>query len=180
LVAQGAGFGPSCVCVVLFFRGVLENGLPPPKVRPALFIPVGALAYTVVAVVGLAQGIPDSGYFERHQGAREVCRVVALVAGLFMWGFAVWLCVFAIGANVLVARKMRFALAWWAFVFPNVGLVIATGMIGRELECEPLLWVASGMTVGVVVMWFVAAVGCVRAVWRGEIVWPGKDEDKDL
>jgi tellurite resistance protein TehA-like permease len=181
LVAQGAGFGLSCACVVFFFRAVLDNGFPPPKVRPALFIPVGALAYTVVAVVGLADGIPaQEGYFGTHPTAKEVCKVVALVAGLFMWGFAVWLCVFAIGANVLVVKEMRFALAWWAFVFPNVGLVIATSMIGRELECEPLLWVASGMTVGVVVMWIVAAVGCVRAVWKGEIVWPGKDEDKDL
>jgi hypothetical protein len=52
-------------------------------------------------------------------------------------------------------------------------------VLGRELESEGILWVASAMTALLVVIWLVTVVGCARAVWKRDIVWPGKDEDKN-
>lgn len=85
----------------------------------------------------------------------------------------------AVVANVSAIGKMQFALTWWAFIFPNVGFTLSTVMLGRELGSEGILWVGSVMTALLAAIWCVAFVGCVRAVWKGMIVWPGRDEDKD-
>jgi C4-dicarboxylate transporter/malic acid transport protein len=177
---QGFGWLVSLLCVGYFVRLLLDKGLPPQAVRPALFIPVGSVAYTIVALIGLADGIPDHGYFSRHPAAKEICQVVALLVGVFMWLFAFWLFALAVVGNILAAHKMPFSLSWWALVFPNVGFMLATSMIGKELESAGVLWVASALTIGLVAIWGVSLVACVRAVVRGDIVGPGKDEDKDL
>ncbi|KAH7413988.1 voltage-dependent anion channel [Phaeosphaeria sp. MPI-PUGE-AT-0046c] len=180
LAFKGYGWLISSVCIVYFVRLLLDKGLPPPPMRPALFIPVGSLAYTIVALIGLANAIPDTGYFARHPLAKEILTVTALFVSIFMWLFAFWVFAIAVVANVSCAKNMPFALAWWAFIFPNVGFMLSTSMIGKELESEAILWVASVMTIGLVAIWLIAAVACVKAVWVGTIMWPGKDEDKDL
>ena len=76
--------------------------------------------------------------------------------------------------------KMGFALPWWAFIFPNVGFVVATVDLGLEMGSEGVLWVGSALTIGLVGIWLVTVGMCVRAVVLGEILWPGKDEDKNL
>jgi C4-dicarboxylate transporter/malic acid transport protein len=179
---QGYGFLISLVCIAFFIRGLLDTGFPPPALRPALFIPVGSIAYTILALINLSNAIPpDTGYFGTHPTAKEILQVLALFVSIFMWLFAFWLFSLALLANIGAAVKgMEFKLSWWAFIFPNVGFMLGTSVMGRELESEAILWIASVMTVGLVGIWVVAAVGCVRAVWRGQIVWPGRDEDKDL
>lgn len=189
---QGCGWCISFVAIVLYVKSLMDGGLPVHRARPAMFIPVGSCAYTVVALVGMARGIAKTetltsssagtragDYFSRHPGSPEVLRVMALFASIFLYAFAFWLFAIALVANLSVVGDMPFGLSWWAFIFPNVGFALATSTLGRELESEAILWVASVMTVLLVVMWMVAAVGCVRAVWKGAIVWPGKDEDKD-
>lgn len=75
---------------------------------------------------------------------------------------------------------MGFALPWWALVFPNVGFTLATVRIGEELGSEAILWVGSVMTVLLVATWLMTAGMCVRAVVLGQILWPGKDEDRAM
>ncbi|KAH7385850.1 voltage-dependent anion channel [Pyrenochaeta sp. MPI-SDFR-AT-0127] len=178
---QGFGWLISFVAIVALIRNLLDHGLPPPAMRPGMFIPVGACAYTVVALMGLAMSIPNSpldGYFASHPMAAETLQILALFIGVFLWLFAFWLFAIAFLANISVIGKMPFSLTWWAFIFPNVGFTIATSTIGRELESEAILWVASVMTILLVAIWFVSAIGCCMAVWQGKIVWPGRDEDK--
>jgi tellurite resistance protein TehA-like permease len=179
---QGFGWCISFVAIVAFVRNVLDSGLPPPGLRPGMFIPVGACAYTVVALIGQANAIPEDpsyGYFAKHPGAAEILRVMALFTGVFLWIFAFWLFAVAFLSNISVMGRMTFSLTWWAFIFPNVGFTLSTSMIGQELGSEAILWVASIMTVLLVSIWLISAAGCVRAVWKGTIVWPGRDEDKD-
>jgi tellurite resistance protein TehA-like permease len=178
---QGFGWLISLVAITGLIRNLLDNGLPPPAMRPGMFIPVGACAYTIIALIGQANAIPDSpshGYFAAHPTAAETLRIVALFVGIFLWLFAFWLFAIAFLGNISVVGKMPFSLTWWAFIFPNVGFTLSTGMLGKELGSEAILWVASVMTVLLVCIWLVSVVGCVRAVWMGKIVWPGKDEDK--
>ena len=123
---QGFGWCISFVTIVSYVRNILDHGLPPKKVRPGMFIPVGACAYTIVALVGLAQGVPDVGavgFFARYPHAGEVLRVVAVILGLFLYVFAFWLFALAVLANVQAVVEegtMEFSLGWWAFIFPNV------------------------------------------------------------
>lgn len=182
---QGFGWCISLVAIVLYISSLLERGLPPLRARPAMFIPVGSCAYTVVALVGMArgtivqQGAYTEGYFSRHTLAPEVLRILAFFSSVFLYVFAVWLFGVALVANLSAWGQVPFSLAWWAFIFPNVGFALATSALSRELESDAVLWVGSGMTAVLVVVWIGAAVACVRAVWKGDIVWPGKDEDKD-
>jgi tellurite resistance protein TehA-like permease len=179
---QGFGWLISLVSIVYFVRNLLDNGPPPPHLRPGLFIPVGSAAYTVVALIGQAGAIPmspASGYFARHTTAKETLEVVALFVGIFMWLFSFWIFSIAVLGNVGLVGKMPYSLTWWAFIFPNVGFTLATSMIGMQLQSEPILWVASVLTVLLVAIWLMSAVACVHAVWKGKIAWPGKDEDKN-
>jgi len=183
LAYKGFGWLISFACFVYFVRALFNNGLPPPKLRPALFIPVGSAAYTIIAIIGLAGAIPDAptnGYFAKHPDAKEILRVMALFVGIFMWLFSFWMFAIAVLGSLTVVGRMPFALTWWAFIFPNVGFTIATGMIGKELESPGILWVATVLTILLVAIWLVSFVGCIRAVWLGNVAWPGKDEDKDL
>ena len=178
---QGFGWCISFIAVVAYVRNVLDLGFPPAaQLRPGLFIPVGSCAYTIVALIGLANAVSeDASYFVRHPAAPEILRVLALFTGIFLYVFAFWLFAIAFLGNVGVVGKMPFSLTWWAFIFPNVGFTLSTSVLGRELESEGILWVASVMTALLVVIWLVTVVGCVRAVWKREIVWPGRDEDKN-
>lgn len=180
LAFQGFGWLISSACLVFYMHMLLEKGLPPPSLRPTLFIPVGSVAYTIVALMGLAESIPSYGWFEKYQGAREICRVLALVVSVFMWLSSFFLFGIAVVGNALGAREMAFTLSWWAYIFPNVGFMLGTNAIGRELESPAILWIASAITILLVAIWLVSAIACVRAVWQGQIVCPGKDEDKDL
>jgi tellurite resistance protein TehA-like permease len=180
LAYQGLGWCISLVAIIGYIRNILDNGLPPPQLRPGMFIPVGACAYTIVALIGLANAIPhEYGYFARHPASAEILRVMALFTGIFLWLFAFWLFSIAFLANTSVVGKMPFSLTWWAFIFPNVGFTLGTSMIGRELESEAILWVASVMTVLLVAIWGVSAIGCIRAVCKGKIIGEGRDEDRD-
>jgi tellurite resistance protein TehA-like permease len=75
---------------------------------------------------------------------------------------------------------MSFSLNWWAFVFPNAGLTLATIQAGKSLNSQAINGVASALTILLVIMWFVTAIACCRALYLGQILWPGKDEDKTM
>ena len=66
-----------------------------------------------------------------------------------------------------------------AFIFPNVGFTLATVYIGQELGSPVMLWVATSMTILLVVFWLLDFALIVKGVITGRIMWPGKDEDKD-
>jgi tellurite resistance protein TehA-like permease len=178
---KGFGWTVAFVFIVLYIARLLEAGLPPPSLRPAMFIPVGSAAYTVVAFIGNARAIPrDYGYFATHPHAADSLQATALFFGVILWLVAFWLFALAVLSCFAGIKEMRFSSAWWAFIFPNVGFMLATAEIGREVESEGILWVASGMTGVVVIMWLVTVGACGKAVVEKRVLWPGRDEDKDM
>lgn len=74
---------------------------------------------------------------------------------------------------------MHFTLNWWAFIFPKVGLTIALIQIANVLKSDAIKAVCSAMTVILVLLWIFVAIMHVRAVFRGDILWPGMDEDAE-
>jgi tellurite resistance protein TehA-like permease len=178
---QGLGWLISMCFIVIYIIHLMENGLPPPALRPGMFIPVGSASFTVVALIGQARAIPrDYGYFASHPSATDTLQTMALFIGIFLWIFSFWLFSIAVLGVVTATPEMGFSLSWWAFVFPNVGFTIATIELGIELESEGIMWVGSAMSVGIVGIWLLCAVACVRAVVTKRIMWPGKDEDKGM
>jgi len=178
---QGFGWIISLAWITIYANHMMQHGLPPPSLRPGMFIPVGSAGFTIVALIGQARALPrDYGYFASHPAAVDALQAVALFVGIFLWLFTFWLFSIAVLACLSGIKKMRFTLSWWAFVFPNVGFTIATIEIGQELQSEGILWVGSIMSIFVVMIWLVCVVSCVRAVVMKRIMWPGMDEDKDM
>ena len=97
---------------------------------------------------------------------------------------------------------MSFTLNWWAvsssqtkplqklqlptnitskqFVFPNAGLTLAAIQVGSALNSPGINGICSALTIFLVIMWLITAVAHIQALWKGKIMWPGKDEDKDM
>jgi tellurite resistance protein TehA-like permease len=110
----------------------------------------------------------------------EIVHIIGIMAGLFVILFAYWFFFITTIAIIAGIRKMSFSLNWWAFIFPNAGLTLATIQAGNALKSNAILGVASALTILLVIMWFVTAGFCIRAVWQGDVMWPGKDEDKSM
>lgn len=110
----------------------------------------------------------------------EVVRIVGIMAGLFIILFAYWFFFITTIAVLAGLRKMSFSLNWWAFIFPNAGLTLATIQVAKALHSKVLNGVASALTLILVIMWLLTAVFCIRALYLGHIMWPGKDEDKTM
>lgn len=176
---QGLGWMIAFLMYALYTHRLMSYGLPAPDLRPGMFIPVGPPSFTGLVLIGLAKALPDDyGYFTSRPMGVEVVRIMADFTAIFLWVLALWFFCIALVAVVLGARKMSFHMVWWACVFPNTGFAIDTISIGEQLRSEGILWVGSAMTVLIVVAWIFIFVAQIRAVWKGQILMPGKDEDK--
>lgn len=110
----------------------------------------------------------------------EIVRIIGIMAGLFITLFAYWFFFITTIAIISGIRKMSFSLNWWAFIFPNAGLTLATIQAGSALKSPAINGVASALTIILVVLWFIVAAFNIRAVYQGDVMWPGKDEDKSM
>ena len=158
----------------------MENGLPAANLRPGMFIAVGPPTFTGLALIGLSRSLPaDYGYFASHPAALETLHTLALAFAIFVWTLSFWFFCVSVVSCLMVAREMCFHLVWWAFVFPNSGFTIAVIDIGQQLGSPAITWVGSVMSILLVATWLFVLVMHARAVTKGDIMWPGKDEDKD-
>jgi tellurite resistance protein TehA-like permease len=110
----------------------------------------------------------------------EIVRIMGIMSGLFIILFAYWFFVITTIAVLAGIREMSFSLNWWAFIFPNAGLTLATIQAAKVLHSEAINGIASALTILLVIIWFVTAAFCIRAIYLGQVLWPGKDEDKTM
>lgn len=178
---QGLGWILCSLFLPLFVANMFINGLGPASQRPGLFISVGSSGYTIVALIGCANAIPDEyGYFAKHPTASETLKIMALWVGLFLWLFTFWLFAIALVAHlpIIVSKRdtnesyshMNFTLPWWAIIFPNVGFTIATIYIGKELESDAIAWVSTAMTVLVFVAWLMDLFLYMKSIFQKRIM----------
>lgn len=157
----------------------MESGLPCREHRPAMFICVGPPAFTALALVGMAQGLPETFSVmgsEDTAADGRMLEILALAAGAFLWALSFWFfCVAAIA--VIRSPPKNFHLSWWAMVFPNTGFTIATITLGNAFDSAAIRGVGSAMTICIVCMFIFVFVNHGLAVYRQDIMYPGKDED---
>jgi tellurite resistance protein TehA-like permease len=152
---QGLGWTVAFLIYPLYVGRLMQDGLPAPAMRPGMFIAVGPAGYTSVAIIGMSRALPEGyGYFATYPMAQDVLRIVALWLSIWIWCVGFWFFGFGLFAVLSAAynRKLQFSMTWWALVFPNIGFTLATGYIGEELESEGIQWVASVLTVVLVIM----------------------------
>lgn len=145
-----------------------------------MFISVGPPSFTCLAIIKMSHVIPiDSTYFIQHPTAAESLTQIALVFGIFIWSISFWFFSISLASCLMAAKEMSFHLVFYGLIFPNVGFTIATISIGRDLYSEPILWLGSAMTIVLTVVYVSVLILHAKAVYTGQILWPGKDEDKD-
>lgn len=111
----------------------------------------------------------------------DIVEAACIIAGVFILLFSFWFFCISTVAVVSGLRQMTFTLNWWAFVFPNAGLTLAAIQLGKAFGNSPgINGVCSALTILLIIMWLITAAFNIRAVYRGEVMWPGKTEDKDM
>ncbi|KAH3944509.1 hypothetical protein HBI56_171880 [Parastagonospora nodorum] len=183
---QGLAWLISFLMYAIYMQRLMTSQLPSPTVRPGMYVSVGPAGYTAAGLFSLAKQaprlIPPDYFTDTTVPDGEIVKIMGIMAGLFIVLFAYWFFFITTVTIIsgLISKKMSFSLNWWAFIFPNAGLTLATIQAGSALKSSAIDGVASGLTVMLVVLWFVTASFCVRALWQGDVMWPGKDEDKSM
>lgn len=176
---QGLGFWTAIVMYPIYIGRLMQDGLPDADLRPGMFIAVGPPSFTGLALIGMARSVPAGyGYFAVHPTATETVQTTALIFAIFIWTLGCWFFFISACSVVMVVKDMQFHLVWWAFIFPNSGFTIAVINIGNALGSPGIRWLGTAMSILLVAGWLAVLVFHTRAVYRGDIMWPGKDEDK--
>ncbi|KAM0474164.1 hypothetical protein ACHAP7_007851 [Fusarium lateritium] len=179
LTCQGLGFCVSMMMYAHMIGRLMQSGLPDREHRTALFMNVGPPSFTALALIGMANALPKTISGAENLALNvDTVRTVALLCAVFLWALSLWWFFIAVVA-VASSPPKYFHLGWWPMVFPNTGFTLATISIGKEFKCEGLLWVASGMSILLVITFLVVVSFNIRAVFVRDIMYPGKDEDAD-
>ncbi|TGJ80645.1 hypothetical protein E0Z10_g8109 [Xylaria hypoxylon] len=177
LGAQGLGISVAVMMYAHMIGRLMQTELPNREHRPGLFMNVGPPAFTALALIGMAKGLPNS--FDRQQGGTldlGVIRAFALISAIFLWGLSLWwFCIAAIA--VISSPPKYFHLGWWAMVFPNTGFILATISMAKEFQNPHVLRFASALSILLVLMYFFVLVSHIQAVLAQDIMYPGRDED---
>ncbi|KAF1944063.1 hypothetical protein EJ02DRAFT_108101 [Clathrospora elynae] len=177
LGCQGLGFTIAILMYAHYIGRLMQVGYPDREHRGAMFIGVGPPSFTCLALIGMANALPDD-FDLQGDGLvdAKLLRTMALVVALFLWVLAMWFFMITLVA-VINSWAVYFHLGWWAMVFPNTGFVLATISIGNALKDDTVLFVGNGLSIAVVTMWFFVFFKHVQAIYVADIIYPGLDED---
>lgn len=177
LAAQGLGFSVSFLMYGHMVGRLMSFGLPGREHRPGLFMNVGPPAFTALAFIGMANGLPDNFDFDGN-GVIDIhfIRQMALLGAVFLWGLSFWWWGIALIA-VISSRPKYFHLGWWASVFPNTGFTLATISIGKTLNSDIIMGFSVFMSICLLTTYFFVLYHNIRAVLNQDIMYPGRDED---
>ncbi|KAJ9303277.1 hypothetical protein DTO271G3_651 [Paecilomyces variotii] len=180
---QGLGFIVALLMYANYIGRLMTGGFPDPDTRPGMFIAVGPPAFTGLALSGMAKVAISKFPVHYVTGTSnvptaEVLRIISVFIAVFLWAVSFWFFSISVLSILTCLHDLTFHLTWWSFIFPNTGFVLATIEIGNELGSNAIAVTCSVLTVLIVAMYLLVGISHIRAVYRGEILWPGKDEDK--
>ncbi|THY76440.1 malic acid transporter [Aureobasidium pullulans] len=185
VMLQGMGWCVALMMYAIYTQRLMVSALPDPSTRPGMYVSVGPAGYTAAALISLGRQAP--AVFERKQFfgitsllVEDVIKVLGIMAGLFLLLFSFWFFCVSTVSVIAGAKQMSFTLNWWAFVFPNAGMTLATIQAGGALSSAGINGLCSALTIALVIMWFFTAIAHILAVRKGQVMWPGKDEDKTM
>lgn len=180
---QGLGWCFAFIQYTLYITRLTSGLLPEESKRPGMYVAVGPVAYTSNALVNLgsqAQVILPPGFLGITTiPVGDIWKAIGVGAGIFIWLLGFWFFAISTVGVIQGYKKAHFTLNFWALIFPNAGLAISLIHIGNVLESDGIKGVCSAMTIVLCAVWIWVACLNVRAVWRGQVLWPHKDEDME-
>lgn len=183
IAGQGLGWILALFIYSVYLTRLISSQMPPPSMRPGMYISVGPAAYTCAGILSLGrqakEKIPAHFLGITSFPVGDLWFGMSVPVALFLWLIAVWFSALSTLSVIRDARKMHFALQWWAFVFPNAGLAIATISIGEAVGSRGIKIAGAVITVLLVPLWFMCVTLHIRSVWRHDLLAPGKDMGVD-
>ncbi|KAF2453126.1 malic acid transport protein [Lineolata rhizophorae] len=183
ITCQGAGWAIAFIIYTIFLTRLMNSNMPAPSSKPGMYISVGPTGYTAAALVTLgtqAQKVVPPNYLSiTSVPTGDIWKAFSVPCAIFLWLIAFWFCGLTTVSILRTVRHMSFSLQWWAFIFPNAGLAIATIQIGNALDSDGIRGVGSALTVILVALWLMVAGAHLKAVWSHQVLSPGKDEGVD-
>ncbi|KIW40348.1 hypothetical protein, variant [Exophiala oligosperma] len=166
--------------LVIYYHRLALYKLPPREVVVSSFLPLGPLGmggYTIMYLgrvsrqvfprVHLFAGSPPADALPLTL-AGDVLYVFGVFVALVMWGFGlVWL-VFAL-ATIYSTRPFPFNMGWWGFTFPLGVYAISTITFGVEMPSLFFKVLGTILSVAVMVLWCVVAMGTAKGAWSGRL-----------
>ncbi len=184
IMLQGLGWCISVWIYAIYIQRLMSSPLPPPPSRPGMYVSIGPTGYTSAALLSLGMQapsvIPPNFLSILSVNVGDIIKILGVMSGIFLFLVSFWFFCLSTITVLEGVRKMSFTLNWWAFIFPNAGMVLALIEIGKILHSRPIKIVTSVVIVALVMMWFVVAVAHVYAVWKRQILWEGMDEDHGI
>ncbi|EXK83790.1 hypothetical protein FOQG_11951 [Fusarium oxysporum f. sp. raphani 54005] len=181
LMGQGLGWMLALFIYAVYLSRLIQHKLPDASKRPGMFIAVGPTAFTCGGLIALGtqakSALPDDFLGTHSIPAGELWSGMSVAAGLFIWLMAIWFSALSAISVLRAVRRMEFSLSWWALVFPNVGLALATINVGNTLSSRGIKIFGSALTVVLVIVWFICAAFHIRAIIRRDLLAVGKDLD---
>ncbi|KAH7627038.1 voltage-dependent anion channel-domain-containing protein [Sordaria sp. MPI-SDFR-AT-0083] len=186
VAVQGTGFLISFMICAAFLYRLMTQKLPRDYQRPGVFISIGPGAFTAAGLVQLANSAPDfvPADFLGTQGgvAISILRILAYMAGIWLWGLSCWFFLVSVGSLWKYLRpegksKLQFQMTWFSFVFPNTALVTATEQLGKAFESDGLKILGCVLTGCIILVWIVVFWRMLECIWRKELLWPKESED---
>ncbi|KAK1776731.1 voltage-dependent anion channel-domain-containing protein [Copromyces sp. CBS 386.78] len=178
VAVQGTGFLISFMICAAFLYRLMTQKLPRDYQRPGVFISIGPGAFTAAGLVQLANSAPDffPADFLGTQGgvAFSILRILAYMAGIWLWGLSCWFFLVSVGSLWKYLRpegksKLQFQMTWFSFVFPNTALVAATEQLGNAFESDGLKIFGCVLTGCIILVWIVVFWRMVECIWRREL-----------
>ncbi|KAH7409857.1 C4-dicarboxylate transporter/malic acid transport protein-like protein [Phaeosphaeria sp. MPI-PUGE-AT-0046c] len=180
---QGLGWTIAFFMLTIYVTRLVNSELPEASKKPGMYVAVGPAAYTANTFVALAmyapKHVPDDFLGIKSVPVGDIFKAVGVAAGIFMWLIAFWFSAFTTISVLVSAKEMHFTLNYWAFIFPNAGLVIALIQIANALQSAGMKGVCSAATLILVIAWLLVAILNIRGVMKKLVLWPGMDEDME-
>jgi tellurite resistance protein TehA-like permease len=180
---QGLGWTIAFVMLTIYVTRLVNSDLPEAPKRPAMYVAVGPAAYTANALVALGMQAPKHVPADllgiKSVPVGDLFKAFGVAAGIFLWLIAFWFSALTTVSVCLSWKESHFTLNHWAFIFPNVGLVIALIQIGKALGSSGIKAVCSAATIILVILWIWVAILNVKGLLQRKVLWPGMDEDME-
>jgi len=184
VMLQGLSWTVALMMYSMYTQRLMTSALPAPPTRPGMYVSVGPAGYTAAGLISLGNlapdVLPDDFFNVNGLSDGQFVKIVGILAGTFIIIFAFWFFCISTVAVISGIKEMHFTLNWWAFVFPNAGLTLAAIQLGKSYSSPAINGICSALTIMLVILWLIVAPAHARALWKGKIMWPGKDEDKDM
>jgi C4-dicarboxylate transporter/malic acid transport protein len=157
----------SLVVIALLWGRLARYKVGAAAAVPTLWIVLGPLGQSITA----ANALGAQSDLVWPQPYAMGFRVLGLVYGLPVWGFAVLWAAVALAVTVRRAGEhLPFSLSWWSFVFPVGTMVTGTSALAVHSRLSCLTVAATVLFLGLLGAWVLVAVRTARGVWTGVLL----------